>query len=145
MGVLQISDWHYGMEISNYFNAYNPDIAKQRIIKLRDATLEKCMELGITELNVCNLGDMIAGRIHLPIRINSRFDVITQQIHVSEILAEFLNDLSQKLKINYRDCFDNHSRIEPNKKEALQLETLARITPWFLKERLQKKSQDYYL
>lgn len=143
VGVLEISDWHYGIDVNNYFNTYNPEITKQCVKKLRDEVLNKCAELGISELNVCNLGDMIAGRIHSQIRINSRFDVITQQMHVSEILAEFLTDLStgcgdkkRALKINYRDCLDNHSRIEPNKKESLQLETLARMTPWFLKTRI---------
>ena len=34
------------------------------------------------------------------------------------------------------ECLDNHSRSDPNKKTARALESLARITPWFLQERL---------
>lgn len=83
---------------------------------------------------------MIAGRIHLTIRLESRIDVITQTIEVSEILAEFVHALSQYTKIDYYDCADNHSRLEPNKKEALNLETLQRIIPWYLQTRLSNQN-----
>ena len=137
VGILCISDWHYGIMIDNYWNKYNPEVAKERIQKLLNETLRKCAEENISELHVVNLGDMIAGRIHAQIRIQSRYDVISQIINVTEILAEFLHTLSMNLsKIYYYSCWDNHSRIEPNKKESLDLETLARITPWYLKERL---------
>ena len=56
-------------------------------------------------------------------------------MEVSEILAEFMYNISNYVRINYYDCLDNHSRVEPNKKESLDLESLQRITKWFLKER----------
>jgi predicted phosphodiesterase len=31
---------------------------------------------------------------------------------------------------------DNHSRLEPNKKDSIELETLVRIIPWYLEQRL---------
>ena len=57
-------------------------------------------------------------------------------MEVSELLAEVLRTLSEHFIIHYYQCFDNHSRVEPNKPDAIQLESLARITPWFLIERL---------
>lgn len=134
--LLTISDWHYGIDIKNIYNTYNPQITKERIEKLQEEVINRCIRENITCLTVANLGDMIAGNIHLPLRINSRKDVITQIIEVSELIAEFLNNLSQYLNINYYAVLDNHSRIDPNKKEAIQMESLARITTWFLKERL---------
>lgn len=131
-----ISDWHYGMDIKNYWNTYNPEIAKERVAKLRDEVREKCLINGVKDLHVVNLSDLIAGRIHLGLRLESRFDVITQVMQVSEILAEFLNDLANDFEIHYYDCLDNHSRLEPNKKDAMDLESLARVIPWYLKERL---------
>jgi len=62
---------------------------------------------------------LIAGRIHLTIRFNSRIDVITQTIEVSELLAEFIDELSTYVPIDYYSVIDNHSRLEPNKKDAL--------------------------
>ena len=80
---------------------------------------------------------MISGYIHLPIRVNSRIDVITQTMEVSELIAEFLCNLSHyTTDLDYYSVLDNHSRLNYKKQDAIQLESLARITPWFLKERL---------
>lgn len=138
VGTLLLSDWHYGIEINNPFNEYNPEIFKERLDLLLDKTIEQIDIFNIKQLNVLNLGDLISGRIHSQIRINNRYDVITQVIEVSEYLAEFIADLSKicKCKIDYYDCYDNHSRIEPNLSESLQLENLTRIIHWFLQERL---------
>lgn len=138
--ILCISDWHYGMDFTNYWNNYNPDIARERIVKLQDMVTKTIVDEGISRLHIVNLGDMIAGRIRLTIRLESRIDVITQTIEVSEILAEFVHALSQYAKIDYYDCADNHSRLEPNKKEALNLETLQRIIPWYLQTRLSNQN-----
>lgn len=136
--IVCLSDWHYGIDINNYWNVYNPDIAKERVAKLREEVRDLCVRNNVKDLHVVNLSDLIAGRIHLGLRLESRFDVITQTIQVSEILAELLNDWAADFEINYYDCLDNHSRLEPNKKDAMDLESLARIIPWYLKERLDK-------
>ena len=134
---LLISDWHYGIEIDNYFNKYDREIAKRRIQQLQDEVIEIIEKENLTHLNVLNLGDLIAGRIHLPLRLNSRVDVITQIMEVSELLAEFLFNISQHVNsLDYYSTLDNHSRLEPNLSDSMDLETLVRITDWFLKERL---------
>ena len=134
--ILEISDWHYGIEISNSWNKFNPEIAVDRINQLKTEVISKCKLYNVGTLHVVNLGDLIAGRIHLPLRINSRFDVITQIMQISEILAEFLDELAKDFEIHYYDTLDNHSRLEPNLKASLELESLTRITSWFLKERV---------
>lgn len=134
--IVELSDWHYGIDIKNYWNIYNPDIARERVSKLKEEIISKCVANNVEELYVVNLADLIAGRIHLGLRLESRFDVITQVMQVSEILAELLNGLSKYFKIHYYDCLDNHSRLEPNKKDAMDLESLARVIPWYLKERI---------
>lgn len=135
-GILCISDWHYGIEIDNYFNTYNPTICVERLCKLRDEVIAKGKELKFKKLHVVNLSDLISGRIHLQLRIENRYDAVTQIMHISELVAEFLTDLSEHFEIEYRDCLDNHSRLEPNKKESMEMESLARIVPWYLEERL---------
>lgn len=139
--ILEISDWHYGIDINNYWNIYNPEIARKRVSYLRDKVREYCLANRITDLYIVNLADLIAGRIHLGLRLESRFDVITQTMEVAEILAEFINDLASNFKIHYYDCLDNHSRLEPNKADAMDLESLARLIPWYLKERLGKSKE----
>lgn len=139
-GILLISDWHYGMECDNPWNKFNPDICRTRVAKLLNRTAQLVKEHKLSTVHVMNLSDLIAGRIHSQIRIESRFDVITQTMEVAEILADFLNKLSTCCNVNYYDCLDNHSRLEPNKKESMDLESLVRIIPWYLKERLARNS-----
>lgn len=138
-GILELSDWHYGMDFKNPWNTYNPEVAVERIQKLKNEVCDFCRMYRCKELHVLNLADLIAGRIHLGIRFESRIDVITQTLEVSELLAEFLSDLSLRLNIpiHYYGCVDNHSRLEPNKNDALNLESLSRITDWYMKERFE--------
>lgn len=135
--ILQLSDLHYGMEVDNYWNVYNPEVCKKRLAQLRDKIIEKLQKERVTRLHVVNLGDLISGRIHAPLRINSRLDTVTQTQQISELLAQFLVGLSEYAEIEYYDCLDNHSRIEPVKENSLDLESLARFTAWYLKARLQ--------
>ena len=134
--ILEISDWHYGIEVDNHWNKYDTDICKTRVSSLLAEVLYKCRANNVSEIHVVNLADLICGRIHLPLRLQSKIDVITQVIEVSEILAEFLTDLSTRMVVHYYDCLDNHSRLEPNKSDAVDTESLVRIITWYLKERL---------
>ena len=134
-GVLEISDWHYGITIDSHWNEYSPAICIDRVNSLLNKTIELIKKNNISTIRVLNLGDLISGRIHSQIRIENREDVISQVINVSELLAKFLNSLSEYASVEYYDCLDNHSRIEPNMKESLRLESLARITTWYLCER----------
>ena len=139
--ILCIGDWHYGLDFKNPWNEFSPEICKERIAKLKDKTIEYVKLNKISKLHLVNLQDLIAGRIHLGLRLESRYDVITQTLHVSEILAELITSLSKHVEVNYYDCLDNHSRLEPNKNDAQDLESLARIIPWYLKERLKLNSK----
>lgn len=131
-----ISDWHYGMDISNYWNTFNPEVCRQRISLYLQKLISTCEMFHISKIHLVNLSDLIAGRIHYTIRLESREDVISQTIAVSEILSEFIDELIQRgYNVEYYDCLDNHSRLEPNKPDSLDLESLARIIPWYLKQR----------
>lgn len=139
--IIQISDWHYGIEIDNFLNKFDTDVCIERINKLLAEAKEYFSHNPVKKIYVTNLGDLIAGRIHSTIRLQSRIDVVTQCLHISEILAEFLNQLSECAPIEYFDCLDNHSRLEPNKSEHLDLETLARVIPWHLKFRFENNDR----
>lgn len=134
--ILLISDWHYGLEINSYFNEFNEEIAKERIVNLFDEVAKRCIKEGIDVIHILNLGDLIAGRIHLPLRIESRVDTISQIMSISEILSQCLYQLSSIFTVvHYYSCTDNHSRIEPNKTDSIELENLSRITDWYIKNR----------
>ena len=138
--ILCLSDWHYGICCNNYWNEFNPEIARERINLLLKETIQYIKLNNVNKIHILNLGDLIAGRIHLTLRLESRFDVITQTLEISEILAEFLAELSQYVEVvEYYSCSDNHSRLEPNKSDSLDLESLCRVTDWYLPVRLQKE------
>lgn len=133
--ILCISDVHYGLIVESSLNTYNIAICKYRLQKLVTKAIDIISKENITNLCVVNLGDLIAGRIHNIIRLNSRIDVISQIIEISELLAQILYTLSCYTTVSYVSTLDNHSRIEPIKQESLQAESLTRITDWFLRER----------
>lgn len=133
--ILCLSDWHYGIECNNYWNIYNEEVAKRRITFLRNKVIDIGIKNKVNTLHIFNLGDMIAGLIHLTLRLESRSDVVTQTMRVSELLAEFITDLSQYFVLKYYSCLDNHSRITPNKDDSLDNESLARIIDWYLEKR----------
>lgn len=135
IGILCLSDVHYGLEVDSPFNKYNTEIAEERLNRLLAKVIDYIIKENLSEILVVNLGDLIAGRIHTTIRLNSRIDVITQTMEISEIVAQMLYMLSMHTKVNYVSTSDNHSRIEPIKSESLDLESLMRITDWYLKER----------
>lgn len=134
--ILCLSDWHYGLNVQNYFNTYSPEICINRVKELTKRVISIGKLHNVKTLHVVNLSDLICGRIHLTLRLESREDIISQTMDVSEILAEMLTTLSRFFNIEYRDCLDNHSRLEPNKKDSLELETMVRIIPWYLRSRL---------
>ena len=144
-GILAVSDWHYGADINNYWNVYNTEIARDRISSLTRKSLEKLLENNVKRLHLVNLGDMIEGNIHLQLRIQSRIDVITQTIEISEIIAQMMSTFEDNgIEVFYYDCLDNHSRIMPDKKESLDVESLCRIIKWYLKERF-KNSENIHI
>lgn len=131
-GLLLLSDWHYDEVVDEAFNYYDKEVCKEYLQIILAKTIDIIHKENLNSLYVFNLGDLISGRIHTQLRIQSQIDVVSQVMEVSEILYNFLMELSQYCKIEYYDCLDNHSRIEPNKKESIQLESFARITHWYL-------------
>ena len=59
-------------------------------------------------------------------------------MEAGELLYQFMNNLSVNFHINYCSVSDNHSRVDPNKKESLQLESFSRLIDWHLKTCFEK-------
>ena len=134
--VLNIGDWHYGLVVDNYWNTFDTDVCKKRVASLTRQTIEKCEANNITHLVVNGLGDYINGVIHLPLRVYSQEDVMTQIMTVSEMLAEMLAELSLHFFVTFYNVLGNHARVTADKKESIDLESLERIVPWYLTTRL---------
>ena len=77
-GVLQLSDWHVLKNIDNQFNAYNREIAIERVNTVINKTIEKSLIHNVTDLIVEINGDIIEGVIQISSRNGEEADVITQ-------------------------------------------------------------------
>lgn len=136
-GVLLIGDWHYGAFVDNFYNKYNTEIAKQRVSKLKSEVINYCRVNKVKKLNVINLSDNFEGNIHVSCRVSSEIDVVSQIMQVSELIAEFLKDLSLEIEmVNYRSVLDNHSRANKNYKEHIEKENFAKLIDFYLTSRL---------
>lgn len=135
--VLLLSDWHYGQVSNNIWNTYNTDICKERVVKLFDKTSSALQEHNIKTLHVVLLGDFVNGSIHTTSRVASEENTCEQLMHVSEIIANFINALSVYTEnINIYSTYGNHARTIQNKEDSIHSDNLERVIPWWIKQRL---------
>lgn len=135
--VMLLGDFHFGMEVENYWNEYNKDIFIKRFQKYISDSIEHAKRHNVEVMHVCDLSDNISGNIHSTVRVMNNEDVITQIQFVSEMIAEALFELSTEFDfVHYHHVIDNHSRVTPNFRDSIDKESFARITPWYLKERM---------
>lgn len=132
-----LSDIHFGLSFSSYYNSYNPEIASRRVMLYADRICEKGKECGASSVCVAILGDLISGNIHLPIRLQSRGNAIEQVVGVSELISAFLLRLAENFsEVVVTDVSGNHSRLDPNPEHALRSERLDALIPWYCQARL---------
>lgn len=136
--VLSWADWHYGMVTDNIWNTYNTKICRDRVKKLIEITKEFLRLNNIDTLNILTLGDAAHGSIHTGCRVKSEEETCDQLMHVAELMAEAINELSSVVnKINLYSCYGNHLRSIQDKKESIHSDNMEKIVPWWLRERLQ--------
>lgn len=135
--IMLFSDLHIGLEVNNFFNVYNTEIAKKRVAKYVEDTIYLCRKNNVKRLNILNLGDLINGNLRTTARIENNEDVIGQVMIASEIMSEALNKLQEAApEVVYRSCSDNHSRVTPNFKENIEKENYFRLIDFYLEARL---------
>lgn len=134
--VLLLGDLHYFMVCDNSVNKYNPEICKERLNKVIDDTIEKCLLHNIDTCNVIGLGDWISGEIHSTVRLQNAENLVVQIIEVSELISEVLYKLSKHLPyVTLSMVSDNHSRVYSNKDDNLNKDNYTQIIKEFIKLR----------
>jgi hypothetical protein len=135
-GLALFSDWHFGMEVSNSTNVFNKQVFNKRVEKLVSKIIEHGKTNQIHTLHVGQLGDLLAGMIHVSTRVQANEDVIEQTKYVSEVLAEVLSTLANEFPaIKYYNVIGNHGRTG-NKHDVGIKENFEYLIPWFLEARL---------
>lgn len=136
--LVSLNDIHYGANIDNYWNTYNSDICREMMCRYLDRVISIAETHGSENCIVWANGDEISGNIHQSIAVTNKETVIEQIKGVSELIAEFLAELSRHfVHVTFVSVAGNHSRIEPNKEKALVSERLDDLVEWYLDARLQ--------
>lgn len=139
--VLCLTDWHYGMVTDNIWNRYNTDICVERVNDLLNKVKNYLCNHSVNRIHVLLLGDFIHGAIHSTVRVASEENACEQLMHVSEILAEFINELSNSVnEVCVHSTYGNHARTIQNKKDSVHEDNMERIIPWWLSWRLKDNS-----
>ena len=140
--VLCLSDWHYGQVSNNIWNQYDTSICLQRVSKLFDKVASALREHEIKTLHVVLLGDFVNGAIHTGCRVASEESTCEQLMHVSEILANFINAISVYVdEVNVYSTYGNHARTIQNKNDSIHADNMERVIPWWLKQRLKDNAK----
>lgn len=136
--LVSLNDLHYGADVDNYWNKYNSEICRQMLCRYLDEIIEIGRLHGSENCIVWANGDMISGNIHYSIAVTNKENVIEQVTGVSELIAEFLAELSKHFKtVRYASVAGNHSRINPDKSMTTLGERLDDLVEWYLAARLQ--------
>lgn len=134
--LIMISDVHYGLDAKSNFGDYNSEIAQERMQEYLEKIL-KIQSIYCSENTYVFLGgDLINGNIHQTTQLQNRENVVEQIQGVSEIISNFLYELSKCFQNVYVNGISgNHSRI--NKKDmVLRDERLDSLVPWYIQAKL---------
>jgi predicted phosphodiesterase len=143
--LIGLNDIHYGIEIDNYWNKYNPEIAKQRLEKYISEIISIQKLHNSENCYVCANGDLISGNTHLTIALANRENVVEQVMGVSELISWFLSELSKHFKnVYFSVVAGNHSRLSL-KDMSPKNERLDDLIPFYVKARLQNLSNVFVI
>ena len=136
--LVSLSDIHYGADVPNYWHPYNSAICRDMMCRYLDRVLSIAELHGSENCIVWANGDEISGNIHQSIAVSNKENVIEQIKGVSELIAEFIAELSPHFnEVRFVSVAGNHSRLDPNKDRALIGERLDDLVEWYLAARLQ--------
>lgn len=135
--LLVFSDWHYGMVTDNIWNYYNTEVCRSRVKSLVEYATAYIVKNGISTLHIALLGDAAHGAIHVGCRVQAEEDVCDQIMHVSELMAEAINELSRHVgHVKVYHCYGNHLRTVQKKDDSKHSDNMEKLIPWWLKQRL---------
>lgn len=136
--LVSLNDIHYGATVENYWNTYNSDICREMMGRYLDSIIRIARTHASQNCIVWANGDEISGNIHKSITVTNKENVIEQIKGVSELIAEFIAELSRHFAtVAFVSVAGNHSRLDPNKDNALVSERLDDLIEWYLSARLQ--------
>lgn len=129
IGLLGISDFHFGKIFFSVNNSYSEDIFYERMNKLISETKQACIEQNISQLHILNCGDDVEG---MTLRISQlaslQYGLTDQSIKVARYMVKFLTEISKFMPITYHHVLcGNHSEIRAFGDKSFTFENMERI------------------
>lgn len=135
--LVSLNDIHYGIDVNNAWNVYNSDVCKEMLNTYLNEIISVKQLHNSENCFVCCNGDMISGAIHKSIALENKENVVQQIMGVSELIANFLAELSPYFNnITFSSVAGNHSRLTEDK-DTLKDERLDNLIQWYVKARVQ--------
>lgn len=133
-----MSDWHLGTEVKSSRNNFDIATCEKRVRLYLEETLRTIKEGDYKTVHLVNLGDMIAGAIHISSRVAAEEDVIQQIFRVTELISEFVSTVAEYVpQVHYYQVIGNHGRVVANKQSVSSHEdNFEKMIVWYLKARL---------
>lgn len=136
--VLCLADWHFGMVTYNIWNEYNIEICKSRVERLVAKIKEFILLNKPKKLHILLLGDASHGSIHTSARVQSEEDACDELMHVAELYAEVIAELSGGVDETFvYSTYGNHLRSIQRKEDSVHSDNMEKIIPWWLEQRFQ--------
>lgn len=116
-GVLCFADQHYGKDFKIYglngevINSYNPDIFSQRMNTLFYEAIDYIEKNNFSKIKVFNLGDSLDGFLRHSQLQTLKYGVVESAIRYSKYMADWLQDLSEYVQIDYYQTNGNHGEL----------------------------------
>ena len=135
--LISLTDIHAGLEINNYWNAYDGDILKFRMNHYLDRIFE-IKHRHHSENVYLVIQESINGLIHVTNRIENNQDIIDQFLMVTDYICDFISKLSDWFKNVYVYVAPgNHGRIVAKKDQSLANENFDNLLSPFIKAKMQ--------
>lgn len=112
VGVIQLSDLHFGEQVNLVSNKYNWTIASKRLKKLVSYAKKFFKAIGITEICLFLTGDLMNSDRRLD-EILTNSENRTQTMFIaSELLSDVIKDLNLEFNVNIASVTGNESRVK---------------------------------
>lgn len=109
--VVGFGDVHFGSTFESDNNSYSREECKNRFKKLLNSLVEFVIAKNIGKLTIINVGDDIQGLLRVSDLQMNDTDIVMCVVEISQIIAEFLNKLSEFCEIDYYHCcYSNHTQ-----------------------------------
>lgn len=136
------SDWHYGYDVPRY---YTPEMTRELVKEFTAKIIRLAYENNVKEIILVDIGDKIEGKLRNQSIVDSKITPVDQMMEATWITLDMIDDLSRYFDVSYFTLFDNHSRITPNKNQAIEEESYVTINKEIVKRYAQSEERVTYI